>query len=141
MIRKDEIVWALLDMLPGRGGRAANWTMPAKAAPVYAPAEAPDFGWRAEGKGGYESAKYSPAGKGYYAPPPEMTQQEWVEDYPMKEECHHEKEECFCEPWPWEEEKWICTKESRICCEKIPCKKRKDPGCGCAHGYWCDGLW
>jgi len=138
MLKKDEIVLALLDMLSGKGEQTDNPVMHAKAAP--------DFGWRAEEKGGHESAKYSPVGRGYYAAPPEQTRK-WVDDYPMKKECYHEKKEypyekekCFCEPWPWEEEKWICTKESRICCEKIPCEKRKDPGCGYAPGYWSDGL-
>jgi hypothetical protein len=138
MVKKDEILWALLDAMSSRGGQAANPAMHAKAAPV--------FDWRAEEKDRHGLAKYSTVGKGYYAAPPEQTRK-WVDDYPEKNEWYHEgkdypyeKKKCFCEPWPWEEEKWICTKESRICCEKIPCEKKKEPRCGSAPGYWSNGL-
>ncbi len=132
MSRKDEILWALMGALMKKNDQEAA------EAPAKEAAAPNGFDWSAEEKVGYDPGKKGCGCKKYYEEEPEYIWTEEPEEYPMKKECHHKKEkECYCH-YPWEEEKWICTKESRICCEKIPCKKEKEPDCdwdcGCRGG-------
>lgn len=119
MSRKDEILWALMNSLVKKE----------EAATAKGPA-ASGFDWQTEEKVGYEPVQENYGGKGYYEEKPDYCWHEEPE-YPKKEYCHKKEKEYYCHG-PWEEEKWICKKEARICCQKIDCEKEKEPcDCGC----------
>ena len=147
-MRKNDVIWALMSALVkcNQGnGAALHADMPEKSAPAkkYSPmGKAPGFDWQEEEKVAYEPVDSDAAGLW------EEEEQDygWAgeEEYggyaPEKKPCYcqHKEKKPHCEPWPWEE-KWICTKQSRICCEPIPCEKKRPP-CPKDPCHWGGGL-
>lgn len=144
-MRKNDVIWALMSALVkcNQGnGAASHADQESAPAEKYSPigkkfsAPAQGFDWQAEERVAYEPVSDAA----------DMWEEDFQPEYPMdygwageeedgdyapeKHPCYcppKEKEKkCHCQPWPWEE-KWICTKQSRICCEPIKCEKKKDP--------------
>lgn len=136
-MRKNDVIYALMSALVkcNQGnGAAPHAAKGAASAPEqkYSPmGKASGFDWREEEKVAYEPVD---ADAGLWGEEEQEQDYGWAgeEEYdgyaPEKKSCYcpPKEKKCHCEPWPWEE-KWICTKQSRICCEPIPCEKKRPP--------------
>ena len=144
-MRKNDVIYALMSALvKSNQGNGAARSAARESAPAekYSPigkqsyGSVPGFDWQAEERIAYEPVDEAAGMWGEedseqgYQPDEDFG---WVaeEEYAAeKRPCYcppKEKEKkCHCQPWPYEE-KWICTKQSRVCCEPIKCEKKKDP--------------